>query len=111
MNIQILLKIKQTVNFKYFQKICKFSENNDLNLVLLHLPINHEKIDKKLSFEIQEFFKFLQNECIGAKGIINDLDFEFNGNNSFIDYGHLSNKGAEEYSKAFVGKLNNYLEK
>jgi len=104
-------KIKQTTNFRYFKEICKFSKNNNVNLVLLHLPINYEEMDKYLAFEIQEFFNFLQNECPGHTAIINNLEFKFNTNNSFIDYGHLSNKGAEEYSEVITETLISYIDK
>ena len=69
-----------------------------MTIGLIHLPLNFQNIDNKIRKEIDTYFEYLKSECNSATFVINNVDYDFNAENVFIDYGHLNNEGALEYS-------------
>jgi hypothetical protein len=92
-------KIRNSNNFYYFKNICSYSKSQNINIVLLHLPLKSNEIDKNIQKSINEYFEFLLTECEAKKTLINNIDFKFLESEIFLDYGHLNNLGAKEYSK------------
>tara|TARA_Y100001958_G_C21218969_1_gene544327 strand:+ start:919 stop:1872 length:954 start_codon:yes stop_codon:yes gene_type:complete len=91
-------KINDINNFLYFKKICNLAFLNDMTIGLIHLPLNFQDFDNKISKEIELYFDYLESECKSETFIINNIDYDFKAENVFIDYGHLNNDGALEYS-------------
>ena len=91
-------KINKINNFLYFKKICNLAFLNNTKIGLVHLPLNYQDIDNKIIEEIELYFVYLESECKSETFVINNVDYEFNGEKVFIDYGHLNNDGALEYS-------------
>ena len=98
MYIDATQKINEINNILYFKKICNLAFHNDMTIGLLHLPLNFQNIDNKIRKEINTYFEYLESECNSATFVINNVDYDFNAENVFIDYGHLNNEGALEYS-------------
>ena len=82
----------------YLKKICKFSQENNINLNFIHMPIKIDS-DSTEADIVNDFLLYIEKQCSGVQGVYNFANFNFENNNIFLDYGHLNNIGAEEFSK------------
>jgi len=107
--INAVEKISNSNNLHYFKKICQYSKSQNIDIVLVHLPLNYSKSNENINQSLDEYFKFLASVCNANQVLFNNIDFNFNLNNVFLDYGHLNNKGAEEYSESFSEDINELI--
>ena len=94
----------------FFQKICEYSKIHEIQIVLIHLPLNSENLQNK-EIIINNYLQHLENECVADTEILN-YTTELNSNlDLFLDYGHLNNAGAEIFTNILAEDINDLVNK
>jgi hypothetical protein len=88
----------------YFQKICDYSKLNNIDVVIIHLPLNIGEKSKKSKL-INDYLNYLKSTCGPQTRILNYLQIFEKNEDFFMDYGHLNNTGAEVFSKILTEEI------
>ena len=88
----------------YFQKICDYSKLNNIDVVIIHLPLNIGEKSKKSKL-INDYLNYLKSACGPQTRILNYLQIFEKNEDFFMDYGHLNNTGAEVFSKILTEEI------
>jgi len=92
----------------YFQEICKYSKLNNINVVIMHLPLNTDTQSEKIKV-LDDYLNYLQNTCGPQTQILNNIYLFEKNEDYFMDYGHLNNLGAEVFSKFISEEIYSFL--
>lgn len=103
-----VLSIQETVelsnkNLEFFNKIIKLAKDNGITLILVKSPCNVSEDDQKHYNKVKEIAKENEIEYIDYNYMFNELNFNFQ--EDFYDYGHLSKNGAEKVSTNFANYI------
>ena len=85
----------------FFHKICEYSKINEIQIVLIHLPLNSENLAMK-ELVINDYLKYIKNECVADTQIFNYVNELSHDSGLFLDYGHLNNAGAEIFTELLI---------
>ncbi len=90
-------------NMEFFNKIIDLAKENDITLILVKSPCSLSEEDQKHYNKVKEIAKEKGIEYIDYNNMFDVLNFNFE--EDFYDYGHLSKSGAEKVSTNFANYI------